>query len=349
MRKNWEKSGKNLNAGYGIDNNKLQKGESKMCTCIELKNKDFYFGRNLDLEYRFGEKVVITPRDYGFKLRSEPDFRTRYAMIGMAAVAGDYPLYAEAANEKGLCIAGLYFPGNASYNRPKEGRINIAPFELIPWLLGNYGSVDEAEDDLSRINLTDISFSQEMPLTDLHWMISDRNRCLVLEQTKDGTEIYDNGFGVLTNNPPFPFHEANMSHFLNLTAANPPLRDGVRPQGQGFGAVGLPGDWSPASRFAKAYFCKANSVCGEDPVSSVTQFFHILDAVAMVRGSVVTSEGKCDITTYSCCIDTTRGAYYYKTYENSAVTCVRLSEENMNRAALTLFELDEKQRIIFYS
>ena len=140
-----------------------------------------------------------------------------------------------------------------------------------------------------------------------------------------------------------------MSHFLNLTAANPPLRDGVRPQGQGFGAVGLPGDWSPASRFAKAYFCKANSVCGEDPVSSVTQFFHILDAVAMVRGSVVTSEGKCDITTYSCCIDTARGAYYYKTYENSAVTCVRFSEENMNRAALTLFELDEKQRIIFYS
>lgn len=110
MRKNWEKSGKNLNAGYGIDDNKVQKGESKMCTCIELKNKDFYFGRNLDLEYRFGEKVVITPRDYGFKLRSEPDFRTRYAMIGMAAVAGDYPLYAEAANEKGLCIAGLYFP-----------------------------------------------------------------------------------------------------------------------------------------------------------------------------------------------------------------------------------------------
>ena len=78
-----------------------------MCTCIELKNKDFYFGRNLDLEYRFGEKVVITPRDYGFKLRSEPDFRTRYAMIGMAAVAGDYPLYAEAANEKGLPTEAL--------------------------------------------------------------------------------------------------------------------------------------------------------------------------------------------------------------------------------------------------
>lgn len=320
-----------------------------MCTCIEFKTRDFYFGRNLDLEYRFGEKVVITPRNYEFKMRAAQDFRTKYAMIGMAAVAGDYPLYAEAANEKGLCIAGLYFPGNGSYERPKDGRLNIAPFELIPWLLGNYASIDEAEEQLARLNLADINFSDQMPLTDLHWMISDGKRCIVLEQTKDGTDIYENGFGVLTNNPPFPFHKANMSHFLNLTAANPAPMEGIGPFGQGFGAIGLPGDWSPASRFAKAYFCKANSVCNDDPVSSITQFFHILDSVAMVRGGVITGEGKCDITTYSCCIDTSRGAYYYKTYENSSITCVRLSEENMNSSELSIFELDEKQRIIFYS
>ncbi len=215
--------------------------------------------------------------------------------------------------------------------------------------MGNYGSVDEAEDDLSRINLTDISFSQEMPLTDLHWMISDRNRCLVLEQTKDGTEIYDNGFGVLTNNPPFPFHEANMSHFLNLTAANPPFKGRCETAGAGIWRCGASGRLVSGIQICQSIFLQGQFGMRRRSCQLGHSVFHILDAVAMVRGSVVTSEGKCDITTYSCCIDTARGAYYYKTYENSAVTCVRFSEENMSRAALTLFELDEKQRIIFYS
>ena len=78
-----------------------------MCTCIDLKTKDYYFGRNLDLEYRFNEKVVITPRGYGFKLKNGDIINTKYAIIGMATVSDDYPLYAEASNEKGLSIAGL--------------------------------------------------------------------------------------------------------------------------------------------------------------------------------------------------------------------------------------------------
>lgn len=93
----------------------LAKGENKMCTCIELLTRNHYFGRNLDLEYRFGEKVVITPRAYEFCLKNGSVINTKYAMIGMATVVQNYPLYAEATNEKGLSIAGLYFPGNACF------------------------------------------------------------------------------------------------------------------------------------------------------------------------------------------------------------------------------------------
>ena len=106
-----------------------------MCTCLNLKTKDNYFGRNLDLEYRFYEKVVVTPRNYEFKLKSKGSFKTKYAMIGMATVVDNYPLYADATNEKGLSIAALNFPNNAAYyNEVAEGKINITPFELIPWL-----------------------------------------------------------------------------------------------------------------------------------------------------------------------------------------------------------------------
>ena len=78
-----------------------------MCTCITYENGDFYFGRNLDLEYTFGEKVVVTPRNYPFSFQCLPAMNHHYAMIGMATVMEDFPLYAEAVNEKGLGIAGL--------------------------------------------------------------------------------------------------------------------------------------------------------------------------------------------------------------------------------------------------
>lgn len=112
-----------------------------MCTCINLKTKDNYFGRNLDLEYRFDEKVVITPRNYEFKLKNKKKICTKYALIGMATTFEDYPLYAEATNEKGLSMAGLYFPGNAHFYDEKDGKLNLAPYELIPYFLGNYSSI----------------------------------------------------------------------------------------------------------------------------------------------------------------------------------------------------------------
>lgn len=108
-----------------------------MCTCIELKTKDFYFGRNLDLEYRFNESVVITPRNYEFQLKNGTTLRTKHALIGMGTVMGGYPLYAEASNEKGLSLAGLYFPGNADFFEEKEEGLSLAPYELFPFSWGS--------------------------------------------------------------------------------------------------------------------------------------------------------------------------------------------------------------------
>ena len=109
-------------ANAGIPRKHLSGKEFFMCTCIDFKTKDHYFGRNLDLEYRFDEKVVITPRNYCFALKNGSTIHTKYAMIGMASVKDNYPLYAEATNEKGLSIAGLYFPQNAHFNPGVENK-----------------------------------------------------------------------------------------------------------------------------------------------------------------------------------------------------------------------------------
>ena len=103
-----------------------------MCTSIAYTTKHFYFGRNLDLEYSFGEEVVITPRNYRFTYKKQEAAPAGYAMVGMANVVAEYPLYAEAVNEKGLGIAGLNFPGNAFRKRlPTPAIIRISVKGLI--------------------------------------------------------------------------------------------------------------------------------------------------------------------------------------------------------------------------
>ena len=317
-----------------------------MCTCIQLKTKDSYFGRNLDLEYRFGEKVVITPRNYCFSLRNKDILKTKYAMIGMATVFQNYPLYAEAVNEKGLAMAGLYFPENAKYFESKERQINLAPFELIPYFLGKFETIAEVKEELKKINITNESFSSDMPLADLHWMISDKETSIVVEQTIEGLKVYDNPIGVLTNNPPFSYHMMNLNNYLNLSPYNQEnqfsRKVSLNTYGQGMGAIGLPGDNSPSSRFIRCAFYKLNSICADNEEESVVQFFHILESVLMVKGSVITKSGKCDITTYSSCMNQEHGIYYYKTYYNPQICMVKMREEEKNKTDLTVYNLMEK-------
>lgn len=312
-----------------------------MCTCITYQNKDFYFGRNLDLDCSFGEQVVVTPRNFPLEFRRAGREAHHYAMIGMASANDSFPLYAEAVNEKGLCMAGLNFPGNAYYREVSGEGIEIASFEIIAWILGKYASVAEAEASLRKIKIVDLAFSPQMPPAPLHWMLADKERCLVLEAVREGLKIHENPFGVLTNNPPFEYHKINMNNYLNLSARSPENRfsDGLELKGysQGMGAVGLPGDASSASRFVRAAFLRWNSVSPEDEDSNVSQFFHILDGVAMVRGAVVTEAGTYDITSYSCCVNTRTGTYYYKTYDDSRIRKVDLCGEELEGSALRFF------------
>lgn len=329
-----------------------------MCTSIALLHGGGYFGRNLDLEYSFGEQVVIMPRLFPLHFHRLPSLTRHFSMIGMANVAEGYPLYAEAVNEKGLYMAGLNFPGNACYEADvPEGFDAAAPYELIPWILGTCETLAQAREKLARFRPLAVPFTVShpapatLPLAPLHWHLADPTGALVLEATKDGVFLYDDPVGVLTNNPPFPFHQMNLNRYQGLSplpaenhfcSAAP-----LEVFGQGMGAIGLPGDASPTSRYVKAAFHKLNSQEGATEEERVSQFFHLLDSVSMVRGSVVTAEGRCDITTYSCCASAETGIYYYKTYENSRISAVRLFGENPDTQELKIFPLCKEQDIRF--
>ncbi|MCI8318491.1 MAG: choloylglycine hydrolase family protein [Lachnospiraceae bacterium] len=321
-----------------------------MCTSLTLQTGHFYFGRNLDLEYSFNERVVITPRHFPFVFRKAGVLHSHYAMIGMASVIDGYPLYADAMNEKGVCIAGLNFPDNAYYPKKEEPfKNNISPFELAPWLLGRCSSVAEIREQIKEMHLIDIPFREDIPLSPLHWHIADRNDSIVLECTKDGMQVYENPVGVMTNNPPFGFQMLNLRQYLAISSGYPEncfsTALDLCPFGQGFGGIGLPGDFSPASRFVKAAFLKMNSSCESDEESSVAQFFHILDNVSMVRGSVYNQDKKCLTTTYSCCMDCDEGINYYKTYYNNQINAVCLRWVDLDQSCLLEYPLEKTQQI----
>ena len=322
-----------------------------MCTAATYKTKDFYFGRTLDYEFSYGDEVTVTPRNYPFDFRHLGRMDSHYAIIGIAYIAGDYPLYYDAANEKGLCIAGLNFVGNADYKPVNPGTDNVAQFELIPWLLGQCASVREARTLLARMNLTDTPFSKELPLAQLHWLIADRDEAIVVESMADGLHVHDNPVGVLTNNPPFDVQLFLLNNYMNLSSGAPENRFApeidLRAYSRGMGAMGLPGDLSSASRFAKVAFTKLHSLSAEDEASSVSQFFHILGSVEQQRGCCEVADGKYEITLYTSCCNVTQGIYYYTTYDNARITAVYMHRTDLDASELTRYAPAAKQDIFY--
>ncbi len=309
-----------------------------MCTAVTYKTKDHYFGRNFDLEYSYDETVTIVPRNYKFDFRNMESIDRHYAMIGMAYVVEDYPLFYDATNEKGLSMAGLNFPGNAVYRHCIIGKDNISPFEFIPWVLAQCKNITEVKNLLSRINLAEINFSDELPLSPLHWIIADRDSAITVEAVKEGLKVYDNEIGVLTNNPPFDYQMFNLNNYMGLSKEQPcnSFAEGLslKTYSRGMGAVGLPGDLSSMSRFVKAAFTKLNSISGESENESVSQFFHILGSVEQQRGLVKMGEGKYEITIYTSCCNTDKGIYYYKTYDNWQIRSVDMHTEELEGKVL---------------
>ena len=161
-----------------------------MCTAATYQTKDFYFFRTLDYEFSYGDQIAITPRNYPFSFRHAGEMATHYAIIGMAHVAGNYPLYYDAINEKGVGMAGLNFVGNAAYADVSPDRDNVAQFEFIPWILSQCATLSEVRTLLERMALVATPFNEQFPLAQLHWIISDKTGSITVESMADGLHIY---------------------------------------------------------------------------------------------------------------------------------------------------------------
>lgn len=312
-----------------------------MCTAVSFCPSGRYFGRNLDLEYFGGEAVTIVPRRAPLPFRCAGHLARHAAMIGVARVVSGRALFYDAMNEHGLAMAALSFPGLAHY-LPETGRgKDIASFELIDWVLARCATMVEARQALQGVRVTDAAFSDALPPSPLHWMVSDGRESLVIEATREGVQVMENPVGVLTNAPEFSFHLWRLRDHMGLSAAPPENRFcgeyDLMPYSRGMGAIGLPGDLSSASRFVRAAFVRANSLCEGGGQSEVNQFFHILRSVEQPRGCARLPDGSYEFTQYSSCCDLERLVYHYCTYEDLTVRSVSLRQADPEGEKLQVF------------
>lgn len=341
-----------------------------MCTAATFKTKkgNVFFGRNLDYEMSYGEKIVSVSRSYPFVFRHTENCLYHYAIIGMAHVEDNYPLFYDALNEKGLAVAGLNFVSNAYYFDIDGNKDNVASFELISYILAKFKNVYEVKKALENINIVNTAYSDKLPPSSLHWIVVDKKGdCIVIESMKDGLHVYDNKTGCLTNNPPFNYQLDNLKKYSFLSD-----EDKVKTfsfddsfYSRGTGSTGLPGDLTSTSRFIRvcyaSYFSQKENdfklINDENEKEfGCNSLYYILQSVEQVKGLCKVND-KYEYTIYSSSMslldsdEDKIGSYSFKQYNNPNVYSLDfksiLSDESNQIKTYDLKAIDNKNNYYF--
>ena len=311
-----------------------------MCTAVRFNGAkgEMFFGRNLDWVNGYGERVVITPR--GFKYQSA--FLGEMggaAVIGMGIVAEGAPLYFDCANEHGLAVAGLNFPGYASYApNAVDGKTNVAAYEFPLWVALNFKTVDEVEKALKDVAIVAKPINEQYPVSQLHWMIGDKERSIVVEYTARGMEIFENEVDILTNQPGYAWHRENLRNYMNLGFEEPEKvnwgKAELKPFGTGSLLRGLPGGFYATDRFVRVAFFNTHYPMQSTEASNVSRLFHTLAGVAMIDGAAAMTDGRFEKTIYTDGYSSAAQTYYYNTYEDFEIKSVAMKDYDLDSSEL---------------
>ena len=312
-----------------------------MCTGVRFddSNGNMYFGRNLDWSVPYGQKVVITPRGYKYKTAFLGENANSPALIGMGIIAEKTPLYFDCANEHGLAVAGLNFPGYAKYAEAAiDGKTNVAAYEFPLWVALNFKAVDEVEKALKDVAIVARPINDQYPVSQLHWIIGDAKRSIVVEYTERGMEIFKNDVDILTNQPGYAWHKENLRNYMNLFPQMPKevkwRKETLTAFGSGSLMRGIPGDYYAPSRFVRVAYLNTHYPDKTSEEENVSRLFHTLTGVAMIDGAAAMADGAFEKTIYTGGYSSKTKTYYYSTYEDPAIVSVKMEDFDLNSADL---------------
>ncbi len=316
-----------------------------MCTAIYDNLGGAFLGRTLDVERDYGQSAVSVPKGTELDTKYEGKLKYGFSVIGTAFMAGGVPLFFDGLNSEGLAACALNFGSSCGYHSARPRMLNLASFEVIPYVLSQFCTVCEVEKAFLRLNVTVDSFGELEP-TPLHWIFADKKEAITVESVKGGTKIYKNEVGVLTNAPGFDYQLYRASEIMNLSNEGPRdnLTDGsLFRYSRGMGAIGLPGDSSSVSRFMRALF---NKRFAERGGNGVTRMMHLFDSVDITRGTVICEDGTPSFTAYTSVMDLDKKVYYFTTYGNRQIRALSI-ENGQKCKQVCAYTMKSEQKIKF--
>lgn len=335
--------------------------DTSACTGITIKPKDgsAIFGRTLEFAQDLESNVIIIPRNrenVGSTPDQKPGLRwtSRYAMMGMNAF--QLPVIVDGLNERGLHVGIFYFPGYTDYQKLSEKDLanSISPVELPLYLMGTCQNVEEVEAAVKKIKVGNVVMPQMGGVPPFHYIANDASgKSIVIEYVKGKLNLYKNPLGVITNAPSFDWQMTNLSNYVNLLTNNVSdiKLEGVEIKGfgQGSGMLGLPGDFTPPSRFVRAVAFSSSAFPVTTAKEGVLQTFHILNQFDIPKGAARgVEQGKVvgDYTMWTGVSDLTNLRYYFRTYDDSSIRMVNLNSLNLDAQEIQTIYIQGPEQII---
>ncbi|AVK63935.1 penicillin acylase [Lactobacillus sp. CBA3606] len=323
-----------------------------MCTSLTYQTTggDQFLARTMDFGFELGGRPVVIPRHHHFtSVTNATGFDAPYSFVGTGRDLNGYVLV-DGVNEFGVSAAALYFSGQAHYAaEPVDAKTNLAPHELVMWLLGNLKRAAELGDRLDELNITEAAAPLLNIVVPLHWIISDRSGATyVLEQEADGIHFMKNPVGVMTNSPDFDWHLKNLSNYVELQPESHVNRQygdlEVKAFGPGTGALGMPGDYTSPSRFIRTVFMRTHTEAVTTDAAAVNALSHMLNSVEIPKGVKIKDDGSADYTQYRAYMSMHEPAFYMQPYNDQTITRVALTADLMNAAEPAEFPLATSQQ-----
>ena len=330
--------------------------KAEACTGISMFSADGSYFQARTIEWagtNLNSMYVVVPRNFSQtsftpKGQNGMTFKSKYGYIGLAVHEKEF--IAEGLNEAGLSAGLFYFPNYGSYQLydEKYNSTTIADLQLVSWILSQFATIDEVKANINKVRVVSLmggDGSEEA----IHWRVGDNSgKQIVIEIEKGVPHVYDNPIGVLTNAPNFPWHLSNLSNYINLTPINPPAHKMadfmVEPIGHGNGFLGLPGDFTPPSRFVRAAFFKSTAPMLATARQTMLQCFHILNNFDIPIGMNFPKNEIPDLpsaTQWTSVIDLTNKVVYYKTFDNNNIRMIDLKNIDFGKVKYQYQKLDE--------
>jgi len=326
---------------------------AQACTGIRLVAADgaVVHARTLEFGLDLHSDVIMVPRGYA-RTGSTPDgkeglkWKTKYASLG--ANGAGLPFIFDGLNERGLAVGSFYFPTTAgfmAYSAADAGK-TIAPWEVGAWILENFATVEEVKANIGKITVAEVVFKDWGFVPPVHYVVHDASgKSIVIEYVGGKLNVYDNPLGVMTNSPAFDWHMTNLRNYVNFSLTNlPPVQLGpvkLAPFGQGSGMLGLPGDFTPPSRFVRAVAFSQSVLPSKTGIDAVLQAFHILNNFDIPKGAAREPDKDehgnivVDYTLWTSANDLKAKRFYFRTYQNSQIRMVDLTKMNLDAKDIT--------------